>query len=248
MSDTTTPVLGLNKPTVGGAPDTWGYLENSNEDVLDAWAGSVNATLASLQAQINALLSSGGASAPGNSNSEAIGTTKWWPSDHSFPPGYVLMDGTVYATSQFPVLFGIVGYYWGGAGGTFAVPDMRGRIAVGLDAGAGVLGPSHYGTVPGGTGGQPEIVLTAAQMPPHNHGGSTDPIGDHSHGYVQEQFGWGFAISGSPAVQTGSANSQTDGAGAHGHTFQTDWQGGGAAHNNCQPGALGWWIIKAAAS
>jgi microcystin-dependent protein len=44
----------------------------------------------------------------------------------SAPTGYLLCDGTSYATSAYPTLFASIGYAYGGSGANFNVPDTRG--------------------------------------------------------------------------------------------------------------------------
>lgn len=41
MADSTTPNLGLTKPTVGGDDNTWGTLLNKDLDIIDEFAGQV---------------------------------------------------------------------------------------------------------------------------------------------------------------------------------------------------------------
>lgn len=49
------------------------------------------------------------------------------------PAGYLLCDGTSYATSAYAGLFGVIGYLYGGSGANFTVPDLRGRVPFGYD-------------------------------------------------------------------------------------------------------------------
>jgi len=48
----TTPVLGLTKPVVGADQDTWGALLNGDLDLLDTWAGTINAAIAALNGKV----------------------------------------------------------------------------------------------------------------------------------------------------------------------------------------------------
>lgn len=54
------------------------------------------------------------------------------------PSGYLVCNGAQYQTSQYPELFAAIGYSFGGGGGAFAVPDLRGMFVRGYDAGRGV--------------------------------------------------------------------------------------------------------------
>lgn len=47
------------------------------------------------------------------------------------PTGYLLCDGTSYATATYAALFGAIGYSYGGSGANFNVPDLRGRAPYG---------------------------------------------------------------------------------------------------------------------
>lgn len=114
------------------------------------------------------------------------------------------------------------------------LPDGRGKALVGLDdmgnTAAGILSSA---TTLGWVGGEQAHTLTTTEMPNHRHAGTTDQAGNHQHG---NQFGpdtaGGAAGSG---VFTLNGTSSTGFAGNHVHTFLTDLQGGGAAHNNVQP-------------
>jgi microcystin-dependent protein len=103
------------------------------------------------------------------------------------PPGYVLCDGSVYAT-------GTVGttYYnlsqalngaWntGGEGtGNFRVPDFRGRTAVGAGTGSGLTN-----RVRGTYGGEEAHVLSVGELAVHAHtdAGHAHSVSDPSHAH-----------------------------------------------------------------
>lgn len=56
----------------------------------------------------------------------------------SAPSGYLLCDGASYLRSSYSALFGVIGTVFGAADGThFNVPDLRGRVPVGVGTGAG---------------------------------------------------------------------------------------------------------------
>jgi microcystin-dependent protein len=101
--------------------------------------------------------------------------------------GWLLCDGASYATSAQPALFAVIGYTYGGGAGSFNVPDLRGRVVAGVDAGAGRLGASMPGTL-AASGGAEGVTLTTTTMAPHAHSitdvahghGIADPT--HAHG------------------------------------------------------------------
>lgn len=237
--ETTTPFLGLIKPPIGADDDVWGNRLNTNSDTLDANASSHDARIAALETAVAALQAK-------TYPQENIGSIKWWPGPAStIPAGWLNCAGELAPVAQFPDLFNAIGYYWGGGGANFAVPDLRGRVLVGMDQGTNITQGQYGPDNPGQRGGAAIITLTAAQMPPHAHGGITDAQGAHAHN-VQiisaNVRNWAFD---GVDIPMGWQVVQTDVQGNHQHNIATDAQGGGAAHSNAQPGALGYWIIKA---
>lgn len=245
MSETTTPKLGLIKPPVGADQDVWGDRWNTNADTLDANATSDDSRLDALEAAVLALQNA--AKPP----QEAVGSIKWWPGHlASVPAGWLDCNGQILSTTTYATLFAVLGYLWGGSGSSFHVPDLRGMVLVGIDEGAGRL-QGQYPLGPGlaGTGGYAVITLTAAQMPSHAHSGVTDQQGYHAHNYTGLDYRDGGAwVAGSPGTQITRLTQGTDGQGIHQHNITTDPIGGNAGHSNVQPGATGYWIIKAVAS
>jgi microcystin-dependent protein len=47
------------------------------------------------------------------------------------PDGWALCDGALLDPKQYPALFALIGNDYGGDGGAFALPDLRGRILLG---------------------------------------------------------------------------------------------------------------------
>lgn len=81
------------------------------------------------------------------------------------PRGYALCDGQLLAISTNTALFSLIGTTYGGDGRTtFALPDLRGRVAIHPGNGPGL---SSYSL--GQKGGQEQVALTANQMPSHTH-------------------------------------------------------------------------------
>ena len=82
----------------------------------------------------------------------------------------VLADGELLPISQNTALFSLLGTIYGGDGrSTFALPDFRGRSAIGEGAGAD-LTPRVLGE----TGGQEAVSLTPAELPTHAHSTTAD--------------------------------------------------------------------------
>ena len=87
-------------------------------------------------------------------------------------PGYLPADGRLVPIAQYDTLFQLIGTTYGGDGQqTFALPDLRGRTAVGTGAGLTL----------GQTFGEEQTFLGEANLPSHDHtlpgGGFTDPTG-----------------------------------------------------------------------
>jgi len=81
------------------------------------------------------------------------------------PQGWALCDGSLLSISQNTALFSILGTTYGGNGTTnFALPDLRGRAAVGFGNGPGL---SPY--VLGQSTGTETVTLTVGQIAAHNH-------------------------------------------------------------------------------
>jgi microcystin-dependent protein len=80
------------------------------------------------------------------------------------PYGWATCDGRLMPIAQFDALFAVIGTIFGGDGQTtFALPNLLGRV------------PMHWGTSPqlnttiGEIQGTPEVTLTTAATPQHQH-------------------------------------------------------------------------------
>jgi len=77
----------------------------------------------------------------------------------SIPDGYLFCDGGSYDTGDYPELFAVVGYAYGGSGDNFSVPDLRSRVTVG-----------QSGSFPfASSGGETEHTLDVSEIPSHDH-------------------------------------------------------------------------------
>lgn len=162
------------------------------------------------------------------------------------PNGWLWADGSAFDTARYGQLAAHLG------GGT--LPDLGGRVAVGLEA-AGTF------TVIGSTGGVETVTLTATQsgVPVHNHAGPTITVvaeAAHTHGIAHTHPvtaalensgvlagpGGGFNMAFNTATNTGAASPATSGAGSsHTHTATAGTvpnsvaAGAAASHTNLQP-------------
>jgi microcystin-dependent protein len=81
------------------------------------------------------------------------------------PRNWAYCDGSIIAIQTNTALFSLLGTTYGGNGTTtFALPDLRGRVAVGTGNGPG-LTPRTLGEV----GGTETVTLTLGQLPAHIH-------------------------------------------------------------------------------
>ena len=134
------------------------------------------------------------------------------------PEGYLICDGSAVSRTTYSALFSAIGTTYGGGNGstTFNLPNLKGRVPVGLDG-----NDTSFDTL-GETGGEKTHTLTINEIPSHDHtiprldqtspqGGGSDP---------------NYGVSHRTATQnTGS-------------------KGGGQAHNNLQPYIVVKYIIK----
>lgn len=105
---------------------------------------------------------------------------EFWGS--TLPSGWLWADGASYSTSTYPELFAAIGYTHGGSGGTFKVPDKRGRTSVGAGTGTGLTT-----RLLGQTFGEESVTLNTSQIPSHSHSvndsGHNHSINDPGHGH-----------------------------------------------------------------
>jgi microcystin-dependent protein len=81
------------------------------------------------------------------------------------PAGWAQADGQLLSIAQNTALFSLLGTQFGGDGtSTFALPDLRGRVANSQGPGPGLTN-----RVVGQNGGAETVILTTAQMPNHTH-------------------------------------------------------------------------------
>jgi microcystin-dependent protein len=81
------------------------------------------------------------------------------------PAGWAFCDGALLPISENDVLFNLIGTTYGGDGqSTFALPDFRGRVPIGMGQ-----GPGLSNRINGEIGGQETVTLSTANMPSHTH-------------------------------------------------------------------------------
>ena len=188
------------------------------------------------------------------------------------PEGWLPCDGREVSRTDYAALFAVLGTVHGAGDGatTFALPDLRGRVAAGLDDMGGTAAGRLTGA-PGGvdgaalgaSGGAETHTLAETEIAEHGHGagtyagradGTTESGGAHTHN-LSRRAGAG---SGASAYQLtasgdgGSTREATASAGAHTHGFSAEvavtgrsgTAGGGEPHNNVQPTLVLNYIVK----
>lgn len=133
------------------------------------------------------------------------------------PKGWAFCAGQLLPINQNQALFALLGTAYGGDGRTtFALPDLRGRVAVGM-------GESATGTdYPlGGSGGLESVKVTVGQLPSHSHAvrANSGPSTTKNPVASVPAFGGAYA-----ATQNAAMNGAMLGN-----------KGGGQAHENRQP-------------
>ena len=117
------------------------------------------------------------------------------------PRNWAICNGQLLAISSNTALFSILGTIYGGDGRTtFALPDLRSRVPVGMGAGPG-LGNINIGQ----RGGQEQLRLTQGNLPAINlsipaseeNANTTDPNGAYP------AVGNFYAANPSPGAQLG---------------------------------------------
>lgn len=143
----------------------------------------------------------------------------------SAPTGWLLCDGSAVSRTTYAALFSAIGTQYGVGDGstTFNLPDIRGRVPVGLGPHADVdtLGENDGTT---STSRTPRHKTSVTTNPTYS--GNTSSSGDHSHGGFEAPSstpgtgGTGLAGGDRGAVTTTTAN------GNHSHSFSGSVTGG----------------------
>lgn len=144
----------------------------------------------------------------------------------ALPSGWLWCDGSSYLVAAYPTLFTAIGYTFGGGGLNFNVPDMRGRVPIGLD----------------NINGKQANVLTTTFTPNRNTLGGV--AGEESHLLTGPESGIQAHFHFDTFNDFGRGNVGSNGNGQFGPTGITGPTNAQVAHNNIQPGCMVNWIIK----
>lgn len=151
------------------------------------------------------------------------------------PSGWLLCYGQAVSRTTYSRLFAAIGTTYGVGDGstTFNLPDLRGRVAAGLDNMGGTAA-SRLTTANGGVdgltlgaaGGTDSVTLTTAQIPAHAH-----PLNSPNSYFLMRTSG------GTVGLTTGTGLADTV-------SNTSNNTGGGGAHPNAQPTLVANFIIK----
>ncbi|MGL3109139.1 hypothetical protein [Bradyrhizobium sp. BR 1432] len=173
----------------------------------------------------------------------------------TLPAGWDWADGGVLLPSTaFPVLRAALvaaGFPHGQDGsGNPKKPDARGSFIGGADSlgGGAAAGRLTSATISGGAnlggrGGQEQVTLTQAQMPPHSHPATSVDAG-HFHNY-NESYKSGANAGAANFVSVDSTRTSTTAFAQANVTTSISATGGGGAHTNIPPTLVCNMIIKA---
>lgn len=128
---------------------------------------------------------------------------------YSAPTGWLLCDGSSYSSATYPDLNEVIGTTYGGGGGNFNVPDLRGRAIFGTSTsgtpGSGIFSSLTTGAIGTVVGND---YLTEAQMPSHEH--NIDIEINHEHNISTEVIDGGDGMT---TYDVASAPGSNQGAG-----------------------------------
>lgn len=154
-----------------------------------------------------------------------LGEIRVFPFDF-VPLGWLACHGQILAIKDFGSLFSVIGVSYGGDGRTtFALPDFRGRVALGSGQGAGL---SNYTL--GQKGGKEKVTLTLEEMPGHQHLVRAKAAVAADAKSSKPSAG---ALASVPDVPMYSALAINDGEVSV--SLLSDYVGGNQSHNNMQP-------------
>ncbi len=153
-----------------------------------------------------------------------IAEIRWFAGNFA-PLSWAFCQGQLLSIANNTALFSLIGTTYGGDGQvTFALPDLRTRVAVGTGQGPGL--PS---ILLGEMAGAPSHTLLASELPQHNHSASMPAASASSTSVPSNTLAAGPASLGAGTAKGfGSANSNSAPPALAN-------SGGSQPHNNMQP-------------
>ena len=179
------------------------------------------------------------------------------------PTGWLLCQGASVSKTDYPDLYSLLGTTYGaGDSNNFVLPDLRGRIPLGM----GSLNGSGTNYSLANKNGSETHTLTTSEMPSHNHSASSSTQAGHTHNYQDAYFAEYNGYKGGGSVYGTGANSDydngfyfrtasnswsstpqdipTSSAGSHSHTITVNATGNGDSFSVMQPYLVVNYIIK----
>ncbi len=160
--------LGLRDLRIGNIAIAAGVLQQNIPTIMAYTGTYFEVLLQSVSIPIGAIYTYAGASAPG---------------------GYLLCDGGSYSTTgAYAALHGVIGYTFGGSGGTFLLPDFRRRMPIGKGA-SDTLGFADNNVDNVGTAYASRTTSHSHSIAAHDHTATvpnhqhTVPVHSHPMGY-----------------------------------------------------------------
>ena len=156
------------------------------------------------------------------------------------PAGWLFCQGQAVSRTLYNELFEAIGTTYGAGDGntTFNLPDLQGRIAVGVGNNETTGATNH---TLGQKSGEETHLLNTNELPNHAHQGLYWLSPDNPAYNVTLNSGtYAYKLT-----WTGMGNSTTAGAGANEKNLFTGTTGSSQAHNNMQPYIVTNYIIKA---
>jgi microcystin-dependent protein len=159
-------------------------------------------------------------SSPARAQNPFVGEVKTFAGNFA-PSGWAICDGSLLPIAEYETLFNLIGTTYGGDGqSTFALPDLRGRVAISQGQGSGL---SDY--VIGQTGGVENVTLNNNQIPSHSHSIEADIAPGSS----------GSPLNAMLAEFRGSVPVYSTTTTTHLAAIAVSYSGGSQPHNNLQP-------------
>lgn len=151
------------------------------------------------------------------------------------PPGWLICDGTAVSRDTYSALFNVIGTTYGAGDGstTFNLPNLQGRVPIGVSSGHAL----------GTTGGAETVTLDTTMIPAHTHGSKS-----LSGAFSVRKYGNDYNMV--PSTSGIITSADTTGQGYATNTTSTQYAlqrvevnathehtsvGGGQAHDNMQP-------------
>lgn len=100
------------------------------------------------------------------------------------PSGYLVCDGSSVPVVTYPALFAVIGYFYGGAGANFNLPDDQGLVWAGAGLGTAVPGLTNHAL--GLAGGSETHTMSVAEIATHTHLQNAHTHIQDTHTHVQD--------------------------------------------------------------